>query len=77
MRTWDLKTAAGKIEMALKSLRTTEAAVDRQWNDQAFRRFQEEHLSAVEPNVRGMIDAIARLNEVLVAAERDCGSERE
>ena len=75
MKNWDLKTAAGKIEMSLKLLRTTLAAVDRQWNDEAYRKFQEKHLSTVEPNVRSMIDAIAKLNEVLVAAERQCGSD--
>ncbi len=77
MKNWDLKTATGKIEMSLKSLRTTLAAVDRQWNDEAYRKFQEKHLSTVEPNARSMIDAIAKLNEVLVAAERQCGSEGE
>ncbi|MBN1394580.1 MAG: WXG100 family type VII secretion target [Pirellulales bacterium] len=77
MKNWDLKTAAGKIEMSLKSLRTTQAAVGRQWNDEAFRTFQEKHLLTVEPNARGMIDAIAKLNEVLVAAERQCGEEHD
>ena len=75
MKNWDLKTATGKIEMSLKSLRATLAAVDRQWNDEAYRKFQENHLSAIEPNARSMIDAIAKLNDVLVAAERQCGSE--
>ena len=75
MKNWDLNTAAGKIEMSLKTLRTTLAAVDRQWNDAAYSQFQETHLSTIEPNARSMIDAISKLNEVLLAAERQCGDE--
>ena len=75
MKEWDLNAAAGKIELALKTLRTTLAAVESQWTDQARRQFQETHLTAVEPNVRSMLDAINQLNDVLNAAQRQCGDE--
>ena len=65
------------MELALKSLRTTVAAVESQWNDQARRKFRENHLAAVEPKVRTMFEAIGRMTEVLAAAERDCGNEGE
>ena len=75
MKEWDLNAAAGKIELSLKTLRTTLAAAEGQWTDQARRQFQETHLTAVEPNVRSMLDAISQLSDVLDAAQRQCGSE--
>ena len=75
MKEWDLNAAAGKIELSLKTLRTTLAAVESQWTDQARRQFQETHLTAVEPNVRSMLDAISQLSDVLDAAQRQCGAE--
>lgn len=75
MKDWDLNTAVGKIEMSLKKFRVTLAAVEAQWHDDAYRKYQEKHLSMIEPNTRNMIDAIAKLNEALAVAERDCGSE--
>lgn len=75
MKDWDLNTAVAKIEMSLKKFRVTLAAVEPQWNDDAFRKYQEKHLSLIEPNTRNMVDAIGKLSEVLTAAERDCGSE--
>jgi len=75
VKDWDLNTFVAKLEMSLKKFRVTLAAVETQWNDDAYRRYQEKHLAPIEPNVRKMLDAIAKLNEVLIAAERDCGSE--
>ena len=77
MKSCDLSAGAAKLELALKSLRTTVTAVEAQWNDQAQRKFHENHLAAVEPKVRGMFEAIGRMTEVLAAAERDCGNEGE
>jgi uncharacterized protein YukE len=77
VKEWDLNAPAGKIELALKTLRTTLAAVESQWADQARRQFQETHLAAVEPNVRSMLDAISQLDDVLNAAQRQCGDEGE
>lgn len=75
MKGWDLTTPIAKLELAHKSLRTTMAAVDPQWTDSARREFWETYLEPIDPNVRGMLEAIARLSEVLVAAERQCNSE--
>ena len=72
MKNCDIRAGAAKLELALKSYRTTLAAVDPQWNDAARRDFQETHLAPVEPNTRNMLEAIARLAEVLTAAEQQC-----
>ena len=77
VKSCDLSAGAAKLELALKSVRTTVAAVESQWNDQAQRKFRENHLAAVEPKVRTMFEAIGRMAEVLAAAERECGNEGE
>ena len=72
MKSCDLSGGAAKLELALKSLRTTLSAVEAQWNDETHRKFQEEHLAPIEPAVRRMFDDISRIAEVIAAAERDC-----
>jgi hypothetical protein len=75
VKSCDLSSGAAKLELAIKSLRTTIYAVNEQWKDEAQRKFQENHLAPIEPNVRNMIDAIGRLAEVIATAERQCDSE--
>jgi hypothetical protein len=75
MRNVDVNAGAAKLELALKTFRTTFAAVESQWTDAARRDFQETHLAPLEPKVKNMVDAITRLAEVLAAAERQCGSD--
>lgn len=77
MKNWDLHTPSAKLEMALKTLRTVQAAVETQWLDEARRKFHEEHLAPVESRVSDMLDAIQRLAEVLTAAERQTSDENE
>jgi hypothetical protein len=75
VKSCDMSTGAAKLELAMKSLRTTLSAVEKQWNDETHRKFHEIHLAPIDPSVRGMFDAIARMAEVIAAAERDCDSE--
>jgi hypothetical protein len=75
MKHSDVAASAAKLELALKTFRTTFAAVDRQWSDAARDDFVENHLATMDPNVRSMLEAIARLGEVFASAERQCDSE--
>jgi hypothetical protein len=75
MRNADLNASAAKLELALKTFRTTFAAVDPQWTDAARRDFQETYLEPMEPKVKNMLQAITRLAGVLAGAERQCGSD--
>ena len=52
MKNCDVHAGAAKLELALKSFRTTLAAVDPQWTDAARRDFQETYLAPMEPNVK-------------------------
>jgi hypothetical protein len=77
VKNWDFNAPAGKIELALKTLKTLLVATDRQWTDRARRQFEETHLETIEPNVNRMLDGIGQLTEVLGAAERACDNENE
>ncbi len=77
MKSCDLHAGAAKLELATKSLRTTIVSVEHQWNDDTQRQFRENHLAAIEPNVRNVFEALRHLAESLAAAERDCGTESE
>jgi|WetSurMetagenome_2_1015567.scaffolds.fasta_scaffold967177_2 hypothetical protein len=73
MKTWDLTAGAGKLELAMDSLRAAGAEVEQSWDDEAFRKFQETYITPLEPKVQNFLDALQRLNEVLTDAERQCG----
>jgi hypothetical protein len=75
MKHFDLSAGAAKLEMAAKTFRTTFAGVDPQWTDAARRGFQEEHLAPIEPNVKKMLAATARLADLLMAAQRQCSDD--
>jgi uncharacterized protein YukE len=75
MKSCDLNAGAAKLELALKSFRTTLGAVEQRWNDETERKFRELYLASIEPRVRNMFEAIERLNQALAAAEHDCGDE--
>lgn len=74
MRQWDLNTGASILEDALKTLQTVRSETTAVWNDETNRKFQEEYLDSLEPRVRRVVDAIRRLADVMVRAERDCES---
>ncbi len=68
-----MNSGASKLELAMQSLFAAHAEAQQYWSDEAQRKFQEAYLAPVEPKVRGLLDAIHRLAEVLAAAERQCG----
>jgi hypothetical protein len=73
MRNWDFNTGASKLELSMQTLLALAAEAQQYWNDQAQRRIQETYLMPLEPKVRGVLDAVNRLAEVLAEAERYCG----
>lgn len=74
MRAWDLNTGASILEDALKTLQTVRSETTELWDDETNRKFQEEYLAPLEPKVRRVVDAVRRLADVMVRAERDCDS---
>lgn len=63
---------AGQIKTAADRLEEAWFAAKAVWNDSVSQALEEEHLEPLFQQVRGTLDAIARLNGVLIAACRDC-----
>jgi hypothetical protein len=75
MKTWDLTVGAGKLELALESLRAAGIEVEKYWSDEAYYKLRKNYIEPLEPKVRNVLDALQRLNEVLTAADHACGME--
>jgi hypothetical protein len=74
MRQCDLATGAARIRHALEHLETVWNDAAGQWNDDVSRRFREEHLEPMIPNVKLALDAISRMSLLMDEVERDCES---
>jgi hypothetical protein len=74
MRKCDLVTGASRIHHALENLEVVwQEAADR-WNDSVSRRFCQEHLEPMIPDVKLALDSIARMNALMDEVQRDCES---
>ena len=73
MKSWDLATGAGKMELAQERLKAACDEAERYWSDDAYRKFHESYIATVDPKIRNVLDALHRLSEVIAAAERQCG----
>ena len=73
----DLVTGAAKLADALKNLHMHWDDTKEQWQDAACRRFEEEHLAPLEPQVHLTLDAIQhktkqpRFRDVILASLRN------
>jgi len=72
MKTWDLNSGAGKIELAVEVLQRAWRDAAAHWDDETSRKFHEEYLAPLEPKVKRALDGIHRLTEILAGAEREC-----
>ena len=67
-----LLVGQAKLQDALKQLRIVWRETKTKWDDEASRAFEREHLEPLEPKIRATMIALARLDEVARAAEREC-----
>jgi len=74
MRNWDLNAGAARLELATKELKKARLRIGTEWDDQAYREFQEVYIEPLEPVLRRALEAITRMADVLSKAERECGS---
>jgi hypothetical protein len=74
MRKCDLITGASRIHDALEKLQITWQEVSDSWSDSVSRRFREEHLDPMIPDVKLAMDSIGRMNSLMVEVQRDCES---
>jgi hypothetical protein len=73
MKSWDLTSGAGKMELAMKTVHIADARSEQYCDDAAHEKFRESYLSRIDPNVRIMLEAVKHLAQVFDAADRECG----
>ncbi len=74
MRKCDLATGAGRIRHALKNLETVWHEISDEWDDAVSRRFRDEHLEPMIPDIKLALDAISRMDLLMDEVQRDCES---
>ncbi|HEY2882936.1 MAG TPA: hypothetical protein VGJ15_10890 [Pirellulales bacterium] len=72
MKIADLTSGSAKIATAYKTLRLRWDDTAEHWNDANRRRFEENYLNPLEPQIASALEAIARLAEILGRAEHEC-----
>ena len=63
---------AGQIKTATDRLQETWYAAKSSWKDSVSQNLEEQYLEPLFDQVRTTLDAISRLNGVLIAACREC-----
>lgn len=71
MRIGDVQSGATKLEQAFKALSLRWEQAKHEWRDPTSRAFEENHLANLEPQVKQIVDAAARLAEVLDKAQHE------
>lgn len=67
-------TSAGDLRDALESLQAAWLAASDEWNDAVSRRFCENHLEPLGPNVKLALDAISRMSDFVEKMHRELES---
>ena len=75
MRVWDLSSGASKLTIALQSLQKAAADATSRWDDDTSQKFRETYLEPLKPKLKRALDAIHRLDGLLIRADRDVGSD--
>ena len=75
MKVADLTTGSGKLHHALKTLHAKWDQTRNGWHDPVSRRFENEYLALIEPQVSATLDRLAALAQVISAAEQACKSD--
>jgi hypothetical protein len=74
MRKCDLITGICRIYDALEKLQIVWQESSESWNDSVSRRFQEEHLEPMVPDVKLALESVSRMNSLMDEVQRDCDS---
>ena len=72
MKICDLNTGAGRLLRANKELKQRWAETKQLWDDGNSRKFEEEFLQPLGPEIQLAIAAVQRLAELLEKAEKEC-----
>jgi hypothetical protein len=67
----DLHSGAAKLEQAMRVLRARWEQTRHIWHDPISRAFEDNHLMNIEPQVKTVLDSVARLTEILDKAQQE------
>lgn len=71
MKPCDLDTGSARFRRGLKDLLLAWEEATDEWDDAASRAVFEEHLEPMVPIVKGALDAVGRMRNLLHQAQRD------
>ena len=77
MRICDLVTGLGQLKRSAGRLKDRWHETQSVWSDETARKFEDEHLSHLAPQITLTVATIHRLAELLEQAERDCEEDTE
>jgi len=75
MKTCDLTTGVGRLKRATKMLREQWLLTREVWTDENARKFEEQYLQPLLPQMQLTLAAVNRFAEVMAKAEKECGDE--
>lgn len=75
MKTCDLTTGVGRLKRATKMLREQWLLTREVWTDENARKFEEQYLQPLLPQMQLTLAAVNRFAEVMEKAEKECGDE--
>ena len=61
-----------RLQHAIKQLKVRWEIVKEHWHDEASRKFEEDYMDPIDPEIIASIQAIDRLDEIFARAKRDC-----
>lgn len=68
-----LTTGRGKLKQSYDNLRLRWEDVIAGWDDVTRKKFEEEHMDPVGPDVQAAMRAIDRLSAVIAQMQQECG----
>ena len=74
MRQWDLDTNAAHMRDALDELQIAWRDTSEHWDDAVSESFCKKHLEPLGPAVKKSFEAVARMQQLLDRAYRECES---
>jgi hypothetical protein len=75
MKTCDLTSGVGRMKQATKILREQWLLTREVWADETARKFEEQYLQPLLPQMQLTLAAVNRFAEVMEKAEKECGDE--
>jgi hypothetical protein len=73
MKVGDIHSGAVKLEQAMRVLMLRWEHTKELWHDTASKNFEDRYLADLEPQVKVIMEAAARLTEVLDRAQQEVG----